>query len=407
MPKLLQISVVNNTGSVGRIMEEIGALAIANGWESYIAWGRRSGPSKSKLIRIGSAFSIYTHGLKTRLFDRHGFGSRYATQNLVRKIRRIKPDVMHLHVIHGYYLNIKALFRFLSEQRIPVVWTFHDCWAMTGHCVHFEDIGCRKWQTQCCKCPASAAYPSSCFIDSSFRNYTDKKCLFNSVENLTIVPVCNWLKGIVEASYLQNKNIQVILNGIDTAVFKPVSSMRLREKLSLEGKFIILAIANVWSKTKGLYDIFALSEKITADMIIVMVGLTGNTIKELPPNIKAIPHTENIHELVELYSLSDVLVNPTYQDTFATINIEALACGTPVITYNTGGCAEIVDGETGIVVNRGDLAGLVNAVRLAQRMGKTHYTDACREWAVTLFDKNRRYKDYLALYEKRLKQKEI
>jgi glycosyltransferase involved in cell wall biosynthesis len=402
MPKLLQINVVNNTGSVGRIMEEIGALAVSNGWESYIAWGRRSGPSKSTLIRIGSAFSVYLHGLKTRLFDRHGFGSRHATQKLIHRIQAIKPDIIHLHVMHGYYLNIRTLFNFLSEQRIPVVWTFHDCWAITGHCVHFEDIGCYKWQSRCYKCPALAAYPSSGFFDSSFRNYREKKQLFNSVENLTIVPVCAWLKDIVKASYLQNKNIQTIPNGIDTAIFKPVSSTRLREKLSLEGKFIILAAANVWNKTKGLYDIFELSEKLDKETIIVMAGLTGDKIKQLPSDIKGIGHTENVYELVELYSLSDVLVNPTYQDTLPTISIESLACGTPVITYNTGGCAEVVDDETGIVVERGDQAGLLNAVRLVQKMGKTHYTNACRKRAVAFFDKNSRYKEYLTLYEKLL-----
>jgi glycosyltransferase involved in cell wall biosynthesis len=193
------------------------------------------------------------------------------------------------------------------------------------------------------------------------------------------------------------------VNGIDTAVFKPVSSERLKEKLSLEGKFIILAIANSWSKTKGLYDIFALSEKINKDMIIVIVGLIENKIKKLPANIKCIHHTENVYELVELYSLSDVLINPTYQDTLPTINIEALACGTPVVTYNTGGCAETVSNDTGIVLERGDIDGLAYSVYMIQQKGKTHYTDACRERAVSNFDKNRRYAEYLKLYEKVVK----
>jgi glycosyltransferase involved in cell wall biosynthesis len=245
-----------------------------------------------------------------------------------------------------------------------------------------------------------AGYPASLFWDSSFRNYTDKKRLFNLPKNLTVVSVCNWIKDIVEASYLRNKNIQVILNGIDTSVFKPSSSKRLREKSPLEGKFIILAIANVWSKTKGLYDIFALSEKISKDIFIVMVGLKLNAIKKLPFNIKGIRHTENVYELVELYSLADVLVNPTYQDTFATINIEALACGTPVITYDTGGCVEIIDEETGIVIKKGDLDGLAAAVSLVQQTGKNHYTNSCKKRAVTMFDKNKRHKKYLELYEK-------
>jgi glycosyltransferase involved in cell wall biosynthesis len=202
MPVLLQISVANNTGSVGRIMEEIGALAISKGWESYIAYGRRTGKSKSKLIKIGSRFSIYWHGLYSRLLDRHGFASSLATRKLVKEIKRIQPDVIHLHVLHGYYLNVEILFDFLAQTNIPVIWTFHDCWAMTGHCVHFENIGCEKWQSQCGNCPALRGYPVSNLLDSSFCNYVDKKRIFNSVADLTIVPVCNWMKGIVEKSFL-------------------------------------------------------------------------------------------------------------------------------------------------------------------------------------------------------------
>lgn len=221
MPTLLQIVVEGNTGSTGTIAEAIGELAMHQGWESYIAHGRFPRSSKSQTIRIGSGFDVILHGIKTRLFDRHGLGSRNATKLLIDRIQKIKPDIIHLHHIHGYYINIELLFNYLSGADIPVIWTFHDCWSITGHCAYFDFADCDKWKTECNHCPQKKEYPASFCLDRSTKNYNLKKALFTSVKKMVVVPVSDWLKNIVLESFMQDIPVQTIHNGIDTSVFKP------------------------------------------------------------------------------------------------------------------------------------------------------------------------------------------
>jgi glycosyltransferase involved in cell wall biosynthesis len=399
MKTLFQINSVVNSGSTGRIAEEIGQSAIAAGWESYIAYGRNERPSKSKLIKIGNDRDIKLHGLQTRLFDRHGLGSKSATQELVEKIEKIKPDIIHLHNIHGYYINIEILFKYLHETNIPVVWTFHDCWPITGHCSYFSFVGCDKWKTQCFSCPQKTDYPASWFIDRSEKNFNLKKKLFNSLPNVTLVPVSNWLSGILEESFLQNYPLKVIHNGINTDVFKPSAGDAFRIKHSLENKFILLGVASVWSPRKGLKDFMALSKLLNNDFHIVLVGLTRKQMEQLPDNILGVERTESVEELAEIYAASDVYVNPTYEDNFPTTNLESLACGTPVITYKTGGSPEAIDDLTGIVVEQGNINKLVDAINQIKEKGKQYYTEACVERAHRLYRKEDRYREYIELYE--------
>ncbi|MDR0908563.1 MAG: glycosyltransferase, partial [Spirochaetaceae bacterium] len=375
-----------------------GAHVISKGWQSYIAYGRWSGASKSHLVKIGSKLSVYWHGIYTRLTDRHGFASTNATKKFIREIEKIKPDIIQLHAIHGYYINIKILFKYLVKANIPVVWTFHDCWAFTGHCVHFENINCEKWKTQCHDCKELYGYPFS-FHDSSQKNYQDKKTLFTSIANMTIVSVCNWMNEIVKKSFLNEKKLTVIKNGIDINVFKEVDSTNTKRKYQIPNdKYVIIAVASRWNKTKGLQDIFCIAKDLYPDMVLVLVGVTRQQVKYALPNIIAIGHTENVSELAALYSLADVLINPTYQDTYPSINLEAIACGTPVITYNTGGCAESINSETGIVIEQGNINEMLNAILLIKEKGKSSYSKACKNMAITNFDKNERYKDYFNLY---------
>jgi putative colanic acid biosynthesis glycosyltransferase len=238
MKKLLQINSVINSGSTGRIAEEIGQTAIDTGWESYIAYGRNERPSSSKLIKIGTDKDIKLHGLQTRLFDRHGLGSKGATTDFIRQIEKIGPDIVHLHNIHGYYINMEVLFHYLKKVNIPVVWTFHDCWPITGHCSHFTFVGCEKWKTQCYNCPQKTGYPASYLIDRSKKNFILKKELFNSLSNLTLVPVSQWLSGILKESFLQNYSIKVINNGVNTEVFRPSEVSDFRNKHGLIDKFV-------------------------------------------------------------------------------------------------------------------------------------------------------------------------
>lgn len=397
--KILQINTTVNYGSHGRIAEEIGTMAIQKGWDSYIAFGRYERPSKSNLIKIGDGFDIKLHGLQTRLFDRHGLGSKNATKDLVKKIQDIQPDIIHLHNIHGYYLNYEVLFAYLSSVDTPVVWTLHDCWAFTGHCPHFEFVGCQKWVTQCFNCPQYKMYPGSFFYDGSRSNYLNKKNAFNSVSNLTIVAVSDWLARLVRESFLGHHRLEMIHNGINTTTFMPVDPGDSISRFNLENQFVILGVASPWTEKKGLMEFLKLAETLGVNDTIVLVGLDAKTIKQLPENVVGIERTENITALISLYSTAHVFINPTFEDNFPSTNLEALACGTPVITYRTGGSIEAVDHNTGFVVNQGDIEGLIAAIEIIKRKGKEAFSDACRERVRQLFDANDRYSDYFNLYD--------
>ncbi|NLO70342.1 MAG: glycosyltransferase [Porphyromonadaceae bacterium] len=402
MKKLLQINSVVNWGSTGRIAEGIGEIAINNGWESYIAYGRNEGNSLSTKIRIGNSFDIYTHILKTRILDRHGFASKRSTEKFISFVNEIKPDIIHLHNLHGYYINIEILFHFLSKINTPVVWTLHDCWAFTGHCAYFDYINCQKWQTHCKDCPQKKDYPSSCIIDNSFSNFKTKKQIFTRVEKLTIVPVSDWLSNLTAQSFLKNKKKQVIKNGIDTNIFKPSKNNLIRKKLCLENKFILLGVASVWDRRKGLNDYISLSKYLEANDVIVLVGLNTFQIKNLPENIIGIERTENINELVDLYSSADLYLNLSWEDNFPTTNLESLACGTPVLTYNTGGSPEAISHDTGFIVKKGDIQSITKAIKLFKINNNSNYAYNCRNRVLSNFKMEVQFEKYFNLYEELL-----
>lgn len=402
--KLLQINSAVNTGSVGRIVENIGCMAIARGWDSYIGYGRgKSNDSKNKLIKIGSSFDIYLHLIFTRILDRHGFLSKRATKKFLKEVDRISPDIVHLHNIHGYYINIELLFNYLERRGIPVVWTLHDCWSITGHCVHFDYVKCDKWKQHCFRCPQKKTYPKSLILDASRRNYHNKKALFTSLSNLTIVPVSNWLKNIVHASYLKKYPIKVLHNGIDLQRFKVNDDfLEVDKKYNFAGKFVILGVANPWVKRKGLDDFFKLSKILDDSIKIVLVGLKKNQINNLPNNIIPIFKTENIDQLAELYSRADLFVNPTYEDSFPTTNLEALACGTPIVTYNTGGSIESVFPSTGWIVEKGDFNGLHRVILNLQKEDfatRINRRQMCRIIAEEKYNKDASFRKYFEIYD--------
>lgn len=400
MKKLFQINSCVNFLSTGRIVEEIGITVMNQGWESYVAYGRESRPSQSKLIKIGSDLDEKIHFLKTRMFDRHGFGSKRATLELVKNIKQIKPDIIHLHNIHGYYINIEILFKYLAVANIPVVWTLHDCWPLTGHCAWFDFAGCNKWETGCFYCPQMKEYPSSLWLDNSKMNYIEKSRLFNSINNLTIVPVSRWLEDIVNKSFLKNFPLHVINNGVDINIFSPQESCEVvKKKLNVSDCFVLVGVAAVWESRKGLNDFIKISKLIDHNTRIVLVGLSKKQIKDLPPNIIGICRTDNIYKLVEIYSAADLFLNLTYEDNFPTTNIESLACGTPILTYNTGGSVEAVSQETGFIVEKGDLSGIMNVINIVKKNGKSSYSMACRDRAEKFYNKNDRYIEYIELYD--------
>jgi glycosyltransferase involved in cell wall biosynthesis len=319
----------------------------------------------------------------------------------MNEIRDLKPDIIQLHCVHGYYINYEVLFEFLHELDVPVVWTFHDCWAFTGHCAHFDFAGCDKWRTGCHSCELLRDYPKSLFIDNSRYNWLRKKNCFTSVGKLHIVAVSNWLATLTRLSFMQKYPIEVIHNGIDISVFKPTQN-NVRQRYNIpENDILILGVATSWGKEKGLFDFIKLSKE--PGIKVILVGVPENVKKTLPENLIAVCRTESQRELAEFYSAADIFVNPTYNDSFPTVNLEALACGTPVLTYRTGGSPESITDETGVVVDRGDYAGLLSNVRMfAQVSFKSHHTAACRRHAEESFDKNKQFDEYRKLYERLL-----
>lgn len=403
--KILQINANVNSGSTGRIAEDIGRVLLKDTHQSFIAAGFTDRPSASQVIGIGNKWDQKLHGIKTRLIDRHGFGSKGATLQLVKEIEQIGPEIIHLHNLHGYYLHIGVLFEYLKEVQLPVVWTFHDCWPFTGHCSFFDRYQCTKWQKVCHHCPNIKGYPASLGVDNSRQNYQDKKNIFNGLENCTIVTPSEWLANHLHASFLQNYPVKCIHNGIDLNVFSPsVNSESILDKYQINRNPYILGVASTWDIRKGLKDFEALSQRKDKPFQVVLVGLSKKQIKSLPTGIIGIERTENTDELAALYATATVFVNPSYVDNFPTTNLEALACGTPVITYNTGGSPEAIDAETGIVVGKGDIKGLHKAILQISSKGKDFYKVKCRERAVQSFNKEERYKDYLELYKSMLKQ---
>lgn len=391
--KVLQINSVCGTGSTGRIVVDLYKVLESQGHECKIAYGRGDAPNDVNTIKIGNKFDNYWHVFKTRVFDKHGFGSLNATKKFIKKIKEYNPDVIHLHNIHGYYINIEILFNFLKEFDKPVVWTLHDCWAFTGHCSYFDYIGCDRWKERCHSCPQKSTYPSSKFFDNSKFNYEKKKELFTSIKNMTIVTPSIWLGDLVKKSFLKIYDVKVINNGIDLKVFKP-NEGNFRKKYKLEDKFIVLGVASVWSNRKGLKYFKDLSKNLEDDHKVVLVGINEKQKRLLPSNIITINRTNSTKELAEIYTAADIFVNPTLEEVLGMTNLEALACGTPVITFDTGGSTECIDNTCGFVVEKGDVNSICNIIENIDKYTLTKY---CVQKAknYNIIDK---FNEYIKLY---------
>lgn len=404
-PKLLQINTALNWSATGKIAEQIIVLAKSLGWDCYTAHGARYVYGKSAAQDISTDFKLndYWDAANTMFWGEHGLGSKRVTKNLIRAIDKVNPDIIHLHNVHGYYLNYQILFGYLARSRAKVVWTLHDCWAMTGHCTHFDEIGCEKWKTQCYDCPLLHTSYKSWFFDRSPSNYKRKKTAFTSVKNMTIVPVSEWLERIVKQSFLKNYPRQVIRNGVDLSIFRPTES-ELRRKLQIDDdKAVLLGVASGWGRSKGLEDFCRLGE--INKFQVVLVGVSEKVEKQLLPSIIAVRRTTNQQELAAYYTMADIFVNPTHSDSFPTVNLEALACGTPVVTYRTGGSPEAIDENTGMAVEKGDFQALKSAIEVILQKGKGSYSEFCRKRAEQHFNKDERFADYIRLYEKILSSK--
>lgn len=404
--------------ATGNIMMNIHHLLTEAGHDSYVVWGRGRKAISDHEIVIGDDFGVRLHGLYTRLTDKTGFASKIATRRLKTILEEIKPDIIHLHNVHGYYINLPILFNYIKENQIKVVWTLHDCWAFTGHCAFFDMCGCNKWKTGCGHCEQLKTYPSSIGKDNSSWNWKEKKKLFSGLEGVIVTP-CNWLERLVKQSFLRDYSTHVIYNGIDRSIFKPTTECNLLKKYEFDKRPIILGVASEWTERKGLKDIIALAKRMPNYQFVV-VGLTKEQKKKIPKTIRGLERTENVHELVALYSAASLFFNPTYEDNFPTTNIEALACGTPLLTYDTGGSPEaVISSKVGRVIKK-DSTSKINIKLVAKNieemmsslsdselnrkddMGESSENESialmCRE-ASKRFDKDMQLRKYIPLYE--------
>lgn len=393
MSTLLQINSVVNTGSTGRIAEQLGVLAISQGWESYIAYGREARESQSRLIKIGNKWDVNFHAIGSILTDRHGLFSKFATKRFLQQVDIIQPDVVHLHNLHGYYINVPMLLRYLKQKNIPTIITMHDFWLMTGHCAYINQ-SCDRWKTGCGNCPRLNQYPAAKF-DNTKANWKWKASLFVDMPNVTLVPVSYWLGRYVDESLLKNVKQNVIYNGIDTNVFKPFDG-----GVSVVGvdwsKFTIMAIATRWTEANGYQDVMKLSSILPDNCQIVMVGLDEQQMSNLPKNTIGFRKTESFTQLQELYTKSDVIFNPNREVTFGLVTAEAMACGTPAIVLRDTAGEEIVDEQTGFVVDT--IEGVIDLIPRIRALEKKKMSDACRFRVNELFNADKQYQKYIDLY---------
>ena len=401
--RVMLVNTVVGTGSVGRLTEGLYHALSANGYECMVAYGRDTHPQGINGYRIGQDLDVYIHGGLSRMTDRHGFYSTRATKDFINVIEEFQPDIIHLHNVHGYYLNIRVLFEYLKQKDIRIIWTLHDCWTFTGHCSHFEYIGCMKWTTGCFSCEQLAEYPKSMGKDNSRRNYEDKKRLFTGFKNMTLVTPSNWLKSRVEQSYMGEYQCDVVPTGIDLSSFHPVKEerngdnliFRLRNSLNLRNKNVLLGVANPWRERKGLSQFVNLSKMIPERCVIVLLGLNDEQLSQLPESIIGIGHTDSVEELAALYSLADIYINLTLEDTFPTTNLEALACGTPVVTYRSGGSSESIDETCGISVEKNSVQGVVAAIdTILSQKGMAYTREDCVRRA-RMYDREVRFEEYI------------
>lgn len=392
MPTLLQINTTVNTGSTGRIAEEIGKIAISQGWDSYIAYGRGKPQSQSHLIRIGNDWDMYNHILQSRLFDNHGLASKYATKRFIQQIEEIKPDIIHLHNIHGYYLNYEILFRYLSQIETPIIWTLHDSWAMTGHCACFE---CGNFDADCSVCLHKHTYPKSFFVSKSVKNRAIKEKAFSAVRDMTIVTVSSWLADCVKKSFLNKYTIKTIYNGVNTEIFNPMSTPETNTKN-------ILSVANIWSERKGLKDIIRLREILPFEYRIILIGLSEKQINELPNGIIGLTRTDSQKDLAKYYSNANVLLSLSTYETFGLTVAESFACGTPVVVYDTTSLPELVNEDTGRIVSVHDVEAVKSAIVYLCSNAKSKWIDSCRLQAIKSYDKDKNYLQYLNLYNTKI-----
>lgn len=405
----MRIAIINMVpyGSTGKIMLQIARVARERGHEvrTYstepYSMKRRPKPFVAPdHFQWGSFRENMFHYYLGSTFGRNGCYSKSGTKQLIQELERFAPDVLHLHNLHSFCIHFPTLFRYIKKNNIRTVWTLHDCWTFTGQCPHFDMFGCDKWKTGCHHCKQPMTYPKS-RVDNSKRMYERKKKWFTGVQDMTLVTPSQWLADLTRESFLKEYPVNVIHNGIDLSVFQPTQSS-FREKYGCEDKYILLGVAFGWGQRKGLDVFVELSRRLDKHYQIVLVGTDEETDRRLPENIISIHQTQNQEELAQIYSAADLFVNPTREEVFGLVNTEALACGTPVLTFHTGGSPEILDESCGAVVEKNDVDGLEREI--IRICGDRPYSCEDCLTRAKQFDMNSRFGECVKLYEEILGQ---
>lgn len=392
--KVLFLNAYGN-GSTGRIVDSLKTECRKKGIEAISIYARETCNSPSSSVRCFNKIDFYLDAFFTRIFDNHGLNSIFNTRKILKIIDDFAPDIIHIHNLHGYWINYRMLFKYIKENSIKIVWTFHDCWNFTGHCTHFDYIGCYKWTKECFCCPQKREYPTSFFRDESKKNYKLKKACFSKIDNLIVVTPSKWLEEQVKKSFFKENSVRTINNGIDVSKFKYVNSVKRKKILSKNYSHIILAVAGDWVPKKGLSIIVEMAQMKKEWMFVIIGNIPANKDSLIKKeNIMLVKRTESIEELAEWYSCADVFVNPTLEDNYPTTNLEAIACGTPVATFPTGGSVEIVEKTGyGIVSKEKNTSSLLVAIeKMIENMPQ--YGEY-RE----LLDAKVKFREYIQLYE--------
>jgi len=383
-------------GGAETVAREAYKFYVEKGHEVIYAYSRGDIPEDVNAIKIEKGFDVFTHGLKARIFDGNGFGGKRATRRFIKEIEKINPDIIQIHNIVCYTLNLEILFGFLRKRQYPIVWTLHDCWSFTGHCIFFDDVECNNWKKGCENCLGQKEYPVNWGKDRAAVNFLNKKKILSDIETLTLVTPSIWLSKIVKTTYLREYPIKIINNGIDIEKFSGLDS-NLRGKYFIGDRKIVLGVASKWTKRKGLKYFIELESIIDHDSYqLVLIGVDKKQKKEIGDSIITINRTNTFEELIAWYSEADVFVNTSEAENFPTVNLEALACGTPVVTFNTGGSWESVGEEVGELVKEKDVVVLYDAIKrcVARRITP----EQCKEHA-QIFDRKECFSKYLVLYK--------
>lgn len=398
--KVLQVNAVLGYGSTGVIVSDIHKLAVSKGIDSFVAFSNTN-ISDDKIvngIRIGNIFGKKIHALLSRLNGRQAYFSSLSTRKLIKQIKKIKPDVVHLHNLHSNYINLNLLLKYLGESNTRTIITLHDCWFYTGGCFHYTSVNCDKWLKRCGECPKKKQDTPAYFCDYSSKILEDRKKYFSQIEKLTVVGVSKWISEEAKKTFLGNKKIFTVYNGVDTDFYKPTDS-NFRDTYNLNNKFVILGIANKWLKPINSELLDAVSDYLKPNMVFVMIGCSKEDMNKLPKKIIGLPFIANKEIMRDIYSACDVFVNCTREESFSLVNVEAQSCGTPTITYANTGAKETVDNINSFSVETANIKEFIECIQKIYVTGKESYSSGCRSFVLKNFDKNMNYIKYIDLYK--------